>query len=161
MFIEDENFVKLAENPQHYLSVEAKPLIETYADPIDPSIKYPKIVIDDIEICCLHYSTCREAIDAWERRKKRVNFDKIYVIGNSWNLHGNRELINRLCNIDYPVVIFTLESEVINEKCIGLPGNFWTLDKRGIVRPNITDIMPGSDYKYFEKIFDFVGWLNG
>lgn len=160
LFIEDENFVKLVENPEYYFNIEAKPLIEKYTDSVDSSISYPKIVVDDVEICCLHYKNCKEAIEAWERRRKRINFDNIYVIGNSWNLHGNLELIQRLSNINYPTVIFTLPSEAINEKCIPLQGDFWRLDERGIVRPNITDLIPGEAYKYFEKMFDFVGWLN-
>lgn len=108
----------------------------------------------------MHYKNCKEAIDAWERRRKRVNFNNIYVIGNSWNLHGNLNLVERLSKVNYPVKIFVLPGEAVNEKCVVLEGDFWHLDKRGIVRPNITDIIPGEAYKYFEKSFDFVEWLN-
>lgn len=160
LFIEDENFVKLAENPEYYFSIEAQPLMDKFIDPINPSICYPKILIEDIEICCLHYHNCQEAIAAWERRRKRVNLNNMYVLGNSWNLHGNIKLIERLSNVDYPTKIFVLPDEAINDKCIVLQDDFWHLDERGIVRPNITDLIPGDSFKYFEKMFDFVGWLN-
>lgn len=160
LFIEDENFVKLAEHPEYYFSIKAEPLMDKFIDPVDSSISYPKILVGDIEICCLHYADCQDAIDAWERRRKRVNLDNIYVIGNSWNLHGDLKLIERLSNVDYPTKIFVLPGEAISDKCIVLQEDFWHLDERGIVRPNITDLIPGDSYKYFERMFDFVGWLN-
>ena len=67
MFIEDENFVKLVENLEYYMSVPATAKQDRYVDPIDNSIVYPKIQIDDIELCCLHYKDCNDAIAAWER----------------------------------------------------------------------------------------------
>lgn len=158
LFIEGENFVKLVENLEYYMSVEATPKEECYVDPIDSSISYPKIAIDDIEICCLHYKNCQEAIDAWEKRRKRVNLDNVYVIGNSWNLQ-DEALIGRLLENKYKTVIFTMKAYP-DKRCIQLPGDEWHLDKRGIVRPNITDTVPGSYDKYFERFFDFVTWLN-
>lgn len=159
MFIEDENFVKLVEHLEYYMSLEAEPLCEKFVDPIDSSIVYPKIRVGDIEICCLHYKSCKEAVDAWERRKRRINLNNVYVIGNSWNLHENEELIKRLSNLDYKTVIFTYQS-FKTDKCIDLNEEYWTKDKRNIVRPNLTDWMPHSAYRYFEKKFDFVKWLN-
>lgn len=160
MFIEDENFVKLAEDPVHYLSVPAEPYIDKYVDPIDPSIVYPKIRVDDIEICCLHYKDCAEAVDAWERRRKRANLSNIYILGNSWNLHENEDLIRRVAAVPYPSVVLTVK-EMNIPGCLKLRGDFWKTDARGIVRPNITDEKPGSHKRYFEDFFDFVSWLNG
>ena len=163
MFIDGENFVKFVENLRHYLQLPATPVCERYIEPLDKNVFYPKIKVGDVELCCLHYSSCEEAIAAWERRKARVNYDKIYVIGNSWNLHNDKKLIDRLCSTEYKTIIFTTFS-YDNPKCLELPQNDdmkWTFDCRGIIRPNITDDMPDSSgYKYFEKFFDFVKWLN-
>lgn len=159
MFIEDENFVKLVENLEYYMSIKPIAKYEKYVDPIDPNIVYPVISVDDVELCCLHYKSCADAIDAWERRRKRVNLNNVYVIANSWNLHENEELIKRLSNTKYKTVIFTYKSYK-NDKCIDLDEDYWRKDKRNILRPNLTDRMPSSAYKYFEKKFDFVKWLN-
>ena len=159
MFIEDENFVKLVENLEYYMSVEPQPLFECYVDPIDSKVRYPKIIIGDIELCCLHYKNCSEAIEAWERRKQRIVWDRIFVIGNSWNLHGSIQLIERLCHTKYKTAIMVLD-EIGFKECIKLPGDFWMLDQRGIVRPNVTDFIPGSNYRYFEQFFDFIGFLK-
>lgn len=159
MFIEDMNFIKLVEKFEYYMSIPASPLIDEYIDPVNDSIRYPKIKVDDIEICCSHYKNCEEAIEAWERRRKRVNFENIYVIGNSWNLHENYDLVERLCKCKYKTVIFTYK-KCNNEKCVHLPGEVWKFDERGIIRPNITDFIKAGDLRYYEKIFDFVAWLN-
>lgn len=159
MFIEDMNFIKLVENFEYYMSISASPLIDEYVDPIDDSIRYPKIKVGDIEVCCSHYKSCQDAIEAWERRKKRINFDNIYVIGNSWNLHENYDLVERLCNSKYKTIVFTYK-ECRNEKCVHLPGEIWKFDKRGVIRPNVTDFIKAGGMRYYEEFFDFVDWLN-
>ena len=158
MFIEDENFVKLAENPHHYFSVDAKPYVERYQDPIDKTIVYPKIIIDDVIVNCLHYKSCKDAVDAWNRRRKRVNLDNIYIIGNSWNMHENYDFVDRIASLKNAIV-FTYKP-YNKENCIYLSGGFWKLDARSIIRPNITDSIPNSGLKYFERYLDVIGWLN-
>lgn len=159
-FIEDENFVKLVENLEHYMKIKPKKVTDCFIDPIDPNIKYPIIKIDDIKINCLHYKDCKQAIDDWERRKKRIHWDNILVIANSWNLHENKKLIERIGRIKYKKIIFTYK-DYKKKYCIPLKGDFWRVDERGIVRPNITDYMPNNSiYRYFEKMFDFVDFIN-
>ena len=160
MFIEDENFVKLVENLEYYMKRKPEKVTDCFVDPIDSSIQYPIIKIDDIKINCLHYKDCRQAIEDWERRKKRIHWDNIIVIANSWNLHENKKLIERIGRIPYKKIIFTYKDY---KKKYGLPlkGDFWKVDERGIVRPNLTDYMPKhSIYRYFEKDFDFVDFIN-
>lgn len=160
MFIEGENFVKLVENFRYYMSIPPKPLCEEFIDPINNAIRYPKIAIDDLEICCLHYESCKDAIASWNKRRNRVNFENVYVIANTWNLHGREDLVKRLqLNSPYKTIIFSTK-ECNYEGTIQLPGDFWELDERGIVRPNLTDNVPGGYNKYFENFFDFVTWLN-
>ena len=159
MFIEDENFVKLVENLEYYMSVPATAKQDRYVDPIDNSIVYPKIQIDDIELCCLHYKDCNDAIAAWERRRKRVNLENVFVIANTWNMHDNNRLIERITKTKYKTVIFT-DGNYPFKECIKLKGDFWTKDKRGIIRPNLTDYDKYTGYKYYEEQFDFVDWLN-
>lgn len=161
MFIEDENFIKLVYNFKHYMSVEPEAITDRYVDPIDPNVVYPKIKIDDIEVCCLHYRDCDEAIEAWNRRRVRVNFKNVFVIGNAWNMHFRRDLIDRLCSNPYKTVVFTLE-DYSYENCLKLPeiAGGWRIDKRGVLRPDIMSRMPHSYLMYYEKFFDFVFWLN-
>lgn len=115
-------------------------------------------MVGDIIVNCLHYKNCSEACEAWNRRRQRVNFNNFYIIGNSWNMHEDYNLVERVANLDHSIV-FTYKP--INHKnCIFLNGDFWKLDDRSIIRPNITDSMPGSGRKYFEKYLDIIKWLN-
>ena len=159
MFIEDESFIKLAYNPQKYFSIDPVAITDKYVEPLDHSVSYPKIGIDDIEICCLHYKDCADAIDAWNRRRKRVNLDNVFVIGNSWNMHSDQQLIEKIADAPYKTTVFSTVG-IPRDNVILLKDDFWHLDQRGIVRPNITDDIPGSSIKYFEKYFDYVSWFN-
>lgn len=159
LFIEDESFVKFVENLEYYLSIPATAFTDCFIDPIDDNIRYPKIRIDDIEVCCLHYKSCQEAVQAWERRRARVKWDNIRVIANSWNLHENTELIKRVCGTKYKTICLTYGNYDI-PNCVQLKGNMWELDNRGIIRPNVTDFIPGTIYRYYEKQFDFRKWMN-
>ena len=159
LFIEDENFIKLCENPKHYFSIDAEPKIEDYVDPIDNRIHYPKIKVDDIEICCLHYKDCNSAVESWNRRRKRVNFDNMYIIANTWNLHNKKELVERLNKLKYKKIIFSTK-ECNVEGTFLLPGDIWKLDERSIARPNITDLKPKGFNRYYEDFFDIIKFLN-
>lgn len=160
MFIEDENFLKLVSNLKHYMSIEPEPLADPYVDPVDRTVKYPKIRIDDIEICCLHFKNCAEAINAWNKRRNRINFENILVIANSWNMHGNKTLIKKILNTGYRTICFTF-GDYTEANCIQLNDDFWQLDARGIIRPNITDYKPNSYKRYFEDYIDIIDWING
>ncbi len=158
VFIEDENFVKLAEDPAYYLSRTPVPVTERYVEPLDPSIQYPKIRIEDIEICCLHEKNCTEAIENWERRRKRVRYDRLFVIANTWNLHDDLSLIDRIRKLPVPHVIFT-DLDLAGDDIVKLRGDLWYRDQRGIVRPNLTD-MGENGKRLFEEQFDFLKWIN-
>lgn len=162
LFIEDDNFLKLVSNLKYYLSLDAIPLCDKFIDPINKEVQYPKISVGDIEICCLHYKNCDEAVDEWNKRKLRVHWDNIFVIGNSWNFHEDYNKVKTLLECQYKTIVFTYRDDIVNDsRCIRIPGSEFYLDERCMMRPNITDSIPGSPYKYFEKYFDFVKWLNG
>ncbi len=160
MFIEDENFVKLVENPHHYFSVDAKPYNDCYVDKVgDDELVYPVIQVDDIFLCCMHYENCQEAVEAWNKRRLRVNYDKIFVISCSWNLHEREDLVKRVIDVTYPKVIFTTE-EFNYPQCVKLQGTVWKKDLRGAVKPNLTSFKGLNGKRYFTDEFDFVKWIN-
>ncbi len=160
MFIEDTNFTKLVERLPYYMSLEPIPITDKYVDPIDSNVSYPKIGIDDIELCCLHYENCQAAIEAWNRRKQRINWDNIIVIGNSWNMHENGDLIRQLCSNDnYRTICFTYEKYDLTN-CVKLEGDYWKLNARMIISPHITSYKPFSYKRYFEDYISIPNLLN-
>lgn len=159
LFIEDEDFVKLVENPKYYFSIEPVPYIEQYIEPMDSTIKYPLIKVGDIVIHCRHYENCKEAIEAWDRRRKRIDYDNIYIIATDWNLHNKEGLIDRIEESNYPKVIFTYKRyNKIN--CVHLKGEKWKIDNRGLVRPAIPNYSENGYIRNFEELMDFPKWIN-
>ena len=152
MFITGDNFVKLVSNPVKYL-VEEEPF------PINDFYKngdkvYPLIGVDDIVLNCLHYKNCEEAIEAWNRRRVRVDLDKIVVIATSWDLE-NQENVDAILESKYPSVVFT-ENCIYRENCIYYDPKYW--ESSGM--PALTDYRRHGWSRYFEYYFDVVEWLN-
>lgn len=159
MFIEDENFVKLAENPEHYFSLDAEPFEERHIDGKDDSLVYPTIRVDDIILCCQHYKNCAEAVAAWNKRRLRVDIDNLYVIACSWNLSENEDYVKRIDALPCPKVVFTMEP-FDYPSCVQLKGAKWQKDSHGVVKPALTSYDGLSGKRYFVDEFDFVNWIN-
>ncbi len=159
MFIEDESFVKLAENPGHYFSLDAEPYEECHVDANDSGLCYPVIKVDDIFLCCQHYANCEDAVQAWNKRRLRVNYNKMYAICCSWNLHERADWVERINHLPYPSVIFTTESFGLS-RCVKLVGDKWVKDEGGVVRPALTGFDGLSGKRHFCDEFDFVKWIN-
>lgn len=89
LFIMPKDFIKFIYNIEYYLSkspVEIKIEESGYFNYLK-SIDYDGVIgkIDDVELMFLHYNDFNEAKTKWERRKKRVNFDKIIYKFNDQN----------------------------------------------------------------------------
>lgn len=86
--INELDIIKFALNLKYYLNL---PLVFQDND---------KIVgkLDDVLIYFWHYKTKEEAENAWNRRKKRINFDNLYLIIRLYNdVSISQADINQLC----------------------------------------------------------------
>lgn len=100
-FIPEPGFVKLAQNPRHYME---QGISMSWGE------TYPIGVLDDVQIHFMHYDTCQEAKAAWDRRTERINWDKIVVIGTDRD--GFDEAVyEQWKKISYPKVLFTAHPE--------------------------------------------------
>ena len=68
------DYVQFLENLEWYL----KQPVEYYED---ERFSYPTGKIGNIEIRFNHYKSFEEAVEKWEIRKKRVNWDNLFVLG--------------------------------------------------------------------------------
>ena len=79
--------------------------------------EYPVGLLEDVKVYFMHYSTCREAKDAWDRRKKRINWKKIVVLATDTE-EFDEDVWRLWSQITYPKVLFTVSerksSEVVN-----------------------------------------------
>ena len=98
-FIPEPGFVKLVLNLRHYMQLE--PAMRWGGE-------YPIGTLDDVEIHFMHYDTCKEAKEAWEKRKARINWDKIFVIATDRNSFDD-SVFEGWKKISYPKILFTAQ----------------------------------------------------
>ena len=70
-FIRPIDFVKFLENVDWYLNQE---LIE-----VESSLPYPVAKLGNIHVYMVHYKTFDDGKSKWEERKRRINWDNVYV----------------------------------------------------------------------------------
>lgn len=97
LFIPQPDFIYFVLNLEQYLSMELK---------IRWGEEYPIGKLGNITIYFMHYRSCTEAEKAWNKRKKRVNFQKIIVL--STDREGFDDTVfEQWKKIKYPKVLFT------------------------------------------------------
>lgn len=121
------DFVKFIQNMNYYMKLELKMRWEE---------EYPVGYLDDIKIHFMHYETCREAKDSWERRKERICWDKILVL--STDMEGfNDNIYEEWKKITYPKILFTV-AERPGEEIV----HFTKYKKNGCV----VDLIPKREF---------------
>ncbi len=129
LYMRAEDFIKFCENMEHYF------MIDKFVEITDPDIvqgrKYPIARLGDILLFLVHYKSVSEAETKWNKRKKRINWNKIVILNN--DREGmTPELMDRFERLPYKKIMFThrphpKRSEAIhylpgyeNEDCIGI-----------------------------------------
>lgn len=72
--IEMNDFVKMVKNLKWYMEQE---LVEAKEE-----AKCPVGILGDIKIYFIHYVSFCEGKSKWEKRKKRINWDNIFIVGS-------------------------------------------------------------------------------
>lgn len=110
-----DDYLKFLNNLKYYLSLDVKSLN------INDS-KYKDVLlerhgenvllgqIDDIEIVFLHYDSIDSAIKKWNKRRKRVSFDNIFIKCNDQNFF-NESNFEELKKLNYPKLLITSNHE--------------------------------------------------
>lgn len=86
LFIMPKDYIKFLNNLKYYMEKELKFIspneskYKDYISSIDNRFgKYPIGVLEDIELHFLHYKDKEEALEKWNRRKQRINWNNIVV----------------------------------------------------------------------------------
>ena len=84
LIIFPEDYLKFCSNLKTYLAGELQFIDIKDSKHFDRFVQngvqmydFPVAILNDIEIYFMHYHSAEEAREKWERRKKRVNYDKI------------------------------------------------------------------------------------
>ena len=67
------DFVKMLERLPWYMEQTIQPFN-------DKRFQYPTGLLGDVEIRFNHYKTFEEAVNKWEERKKRINWDNLFIL---------------------------------------------------------------------------------
>ncbi|MFA6308366.1 MAG: DUF1919 domain-containing protein [Clostridia bacterium] len=101
-----EDYIKFLKDIKKYINMKLKFIKVTESKYYDYMVKnnldlfMPIGVLDDIELIFLHYKDEEEAFMKWEKRKKRINWDKLIVKFNDQNL-CTEELIREFDSLDF------------------------------------------------------------
>lgn len=143
------DYVKMLENLRWYMEQQILPYE-------DNRFEFPTGKLADIEIRFNHYNTFDEAVAKWDERKKRIDWDNLFILGIDGD-NCSYKTMQRFDKLPYKnKVIFThipypeIESSYYisgfeNEKGVGVLLDF---KKQFLVRRYLDD-------------FDYVSFLNG
>lgn len=106
LYFKSIDFVRFVTNLQKYLSMKIE---------MEWGEEYPIGKLDDITIYFMHYNSCTEAENSWNKRKDRVNFNKIIVL--STDMEGFNDVVfEQWKKIIYPKILFTAHKEYVHGK---------------------------------------------
>ena len=152
LFFFADDFVKFVEDLKYYLNLELQFKEKSnfkQANKIREKTKYPIGVLNgDIEIHFLHYHTQTEAKEKWNRRKSRINWDKLFIIMNDQN-NFNENALSKFNKIRYPKVFLSSKNR-LNKDIV------WVKNYR---HKEAVGDMYNEKFKCL-KYFDIVKWTN-
>lgn len=152
LWMHDKDFYKFVNNLGYYLALPLK-----FVEGIE---NYPTAYLGDILIHFNHYKTNEEAEAKWEERKKRINYDNLFIIASDRPLNSNPVTYEDMKSLEKikcrGKIVFSTRMYPDVPYIIHLPkdkeGDFvntYMLDKTNILHR----------WKW-EKVFDYVSWLN-
>lgn len=145
MLFEANDFIKFLTNIKMYLCEE---IIFK-----EQNEMYPVGMLKDIEIKFVHYKTKEEALEKWNIRKKRINWDNLFIIACDDNM--TEETIKMFQELKFKnKILFTNNKNHIIKDSIYICNIFDKADARLL---NFCDI---TGKRYYQKYFDYVKWLN-
>ncbi len=141
------DLVKLAENPRWYME---QPLVE-----IQEPGPCPAGLLGDVRVNFVHYASFEEGAGKWEERKRKINWDRLVLMGTD---QGNcdYETLQRFDRLSWPnKLVFTHRPYSEFSSACYIKG-FEEQDEVGV----LTNFKPGFRKRRFLDDFDYVAFLN-
>jgi uncharacterized protein (DUF1919 family) len=154
LFFYSEDYIKFIGNFEHYIQ---QPLgFTTFSKHHESSLllkrrNYPiGLLGNDVEIHFMHYKTPEEALEKWNRRKKRINFNALFFIySDRDNFH--EEFLQTYGKLPFKHKIFLSSKPRGNKDLVVFVKDYEKETQVGESEHN------GKYLKYI----DIVKWLNG
>lgn len=97
LFISGKDFVRFVGDLEHYLR---QPMRMRWGE------EFPVGMLGDVSIHFMHYETCSEALDAWNRRCGRINRERILVLCTDRDGFDDADF-QKWTQLPYPKLLFT------------------------------------------------------
>jgi uncharacterized protein (DUF1919 family) len=144
------DLVKMAGNLRWYMEQE----LTECALPED--VDWPAGLLRDIQVNFVHYTSFAEAVEQWEERKKRINWDRIVLVGAERDDCGY-EVLQSFDRLPWPnKVVFTRKEYPEFPSAFYIRG-FEDRPELGLV----LDYRPRKLKRRYMDDFDYVAFLNG
>lgn len=147
LWFEAKDYIKMITNLKHYMSLEPKEVKNNFCN-------YPVGRIDDITVYFMHYHTFEEAVEKWDERKKRINYDNLFFMMAEKD-GCTKEMVLEFDELPFNnKVIFTCNEYTECRSAIFV--------KEGSTNGEVaimTDFVGFIERRYDDH-FDYVGWLN-
>lgn len=145
LYIPSPDFVKFTLNLKYYLDCSLEVIDDT---------KYPICKLGDITIHFLHYDSFEQAKQKWNERKKRIVWDKIFVIMSDRDSFS-ATLLEEYKKIPYPKILYShLNYDV--DGCIWV-----SRDRNKKYVDDLTKFYNLKGEKTYEHYFDIEKWITG
>lgn len=105
LYLTGADFLRFVENFGYYASLE--PVMRWGAC-------YPIGCLGDIQVHFMHYDTCTQAREAWQRRKERLHPQRLAVLCTDSEGFSQEEL-RRWRQLPYPKLLFTADAALAGE----------------------------------------------
>jgi len=143
------DYVKMLENLQWYMNQPILPYD-------DPRFSYPTGMLGDIEIRFNHYKTFEEAVNKWEERKRRIDWNNLFILGIDGD-NCTYESIRRFNALPYKhKVIFTHKEYPEFESAYYI---------KGFEQETEVGVLLGFKQQFLVRRylddFDYISFLNG
>jgi len=158
VFFFPEEYIKFLENLKWYLKQPLKFTTESThisVQKIQTALKrnYPiGILGGDVEVHFLHYINEAEALEQWNRRLLRINYNNLFILFSDTEPEEFREdLLERYDKLPFENKIFFSSKPRTNYKWVVFVEDYYG-------EPSVSDLTRNRKYG---KYLDLVKWFNG
>lgn len=156
LFMSNDDFIMALENFEKFIATEIH-------QDMNASVQYPVGVgYNGIKIYFMHYSSFEEAMNAWNRRKRRIDRNNMGIMMCNWN--GEKDVLTRFDRLPFNCkVVFVDEPHPEVASAFYLRGFKMRKKINGFRGGSIKNIWRTQNYisgkRYIDQ-FDYVGFIN-
>ena len=109
------DFIKFLEDYEYYLNLDLEPVYDEQKQ-VNDEWGFCDCLLGDIRIKFRHYRDVNDAINKWNRRKKRIIKDNIIVKMTYFSQEIDESLLDRFDALPFKKILFVTSKELITSK---------------------------------------------